>query len=89
MQFFTLGSSKIEVSKTHFFDIVTTQNDHATYVWCVLGRVHVFSTLFRFWVRGGGGVPKGLVHKLLLQIFTLVSSKIEVVESYFCDTVIT
>ena len=38
---------------------------------------------------GGGGVPKGLVHNLLLQIFTLVSSKIEVVESYFFDTLIT
>ena len=32
MQFFTLSSSKIEVSETYFFDIVT-QNDHPTYVW--------------------------------------------------------
>ena len=28
MQFFTLGSSKIKVSETYFFDIVTTQYDH-------------------------------------------------------------
>ena len=28
MQFFTLGSSKIEVSKTYFFYVVTTDNDH-------------------------------------------------------------
>ena len=27
---FTPGISKIEVSKTYFFDIVTTQNDHPT-----------------------------------------------------------
>ena len=28
MQFFSLGSSKIEVSETNCFDIVTTQYDH-------------------------------------------------------------
>ena len=28
MQFFTLGSSKIEVFETCFFDVVTTNNDH-------------------------------------------------------------
>ena len=38
---------------------------------------------------GGGGVPKGLVHNLLLQVFTLDSSKIEVFETCFCDIVIT
>ena len=32
--------------------------------------------------RGGGeGSPKGLVHNLLMQFFTLGSSKIEVLES--------
>ena len=36
MQFFTLGSSKIEESETYSFDIVTTQNGHPTYVWYVL-----------------------------------------------------
>ena len=39
--------------------------------------------------RGGGGAPKGLVHNLLMQIFTLGSSKIEVFETYFFNTVIT
>ena len=29
---------------------------------------------------GGGGAPKGLVHNLLMQIFTLGSSKVEVFE---------
>ena len=46
MQFFTLDSSKIEVSETYFFDIVTTQNDHPSYVKHVLGRICVFFTLF-------------------------------------------
>ena len=32
---------------------------------------------------GGQGSPKGLVHNLLLQFFTLGSSKIEVFETYF------
>ena len=48
MQFFTLGGSKIEVSDTFFFDIVTTQNEHPCYVKHVLGRIYVVSTLF--WV---------------------------------------
>ena len=39
MQFFTLGSSKIEVIETCFFDIVITQNDHPRYVKHVLGRI--------------------------------------------------
>ena len=38
---------------------------------------------------GGGGAPKGWVHNLLLQFFVLGSSKIEVLETYFFDTVIT
>ena len=88
MQFFTLGSSKIEVFETCFFDIVTTQNDHPRYVKHVLGRIYVFFTLFGYWVRGGGS-PKGLVHNLLMQFFTLDSSKIEVFETCFFDIVIT
>ena len=47
----------------------------------------------RLGARGGGGSPggspKGLVHNLLLQFFTLGSSKIEVFETSFSDTVIT
>ena len=48
MQFFTLASSKIEVFETYFFDIVTTQNDHPSYVKRVLGRIYVFFTLFGY-----------------------------------------
>ena len=33
--------------------------------------------------RGGGGSPKGLVHNLLMQLFTVGSSKIEVFETCF------
>ena len=46
MQFFTLGSSKIEVFETCFSDIVTTQNDHPSYVKHVLGCIYVFFALF-------------------------------------------
>ena len=38
---------------------------------------------------GGGGAIKGLVHNLLLQLFTPVSSKIEFFEFSFSNTVIT
>ena len=48
----------------------------------------MFFTPFGYCVRGGGG-PKGLVHNLLVQFFTLGSSKIEVSRTYFFDTVIT
>ena len=34
---------------------------------------------------GGGGVPKGLVHNLLMQFFTVESSKIEASETCFFD----
>ena len=48
MQFFTLGSSKIEVFETCFYDILTTQYDHPSYVRHVLGRIYVFFTLFGY-----------------------------------------
>ena len=48
MQFFTLGSSKIEVFETCFFDIVTTQNDHPRYVKHILGRIYMIFTLFGY-----------------------------------------
>ena len=37
----------------------------------------------------GGGSPKGLVHNLLMQFFTLGSSKIKVFETCFFDIVTT
>ena len=82
MQLFTLDSSKMEVFKTFFFDIVTTQYDHPSYLKHVLGRIYMFFTLFGYWV-GGGRSPKGLVHNLLMQFFTLDSSKMEVFTTCF------
>ena len=58
-----------------------------------LGLIYMFFTLFGYYV--GGGVSQGdwyttcLVHKLLLQFFTLGSSKIEVFETCFYDIVTT
>ena len=152
MQFFTLGSLKIEVSEA-FLHTVTTQNDHPTYAWCVLGRIYVVFTSFGKCVRwggvsqgigtqpayalfqlgrlksqsfrgwffwypehtkwpsnlcivcfrvylpgfhfiwvmgaGGGGSPKGFVHNLLMQFFTVGSSKIQISGTFFFDTVTT
>ena len=48
----------------------------------------MFFTLFGYWV-GGGWSPKGLVHNLLMQIFTPGSSKIDVFETCFFDIVTT
>ena len=57
MQFSGLGSSKIEISETDFFDTLTIQNDQISYVKHVLDPLHVFFTLV-----GGvcGGVPRGV-----------------------------
>ena len=49
----------------------------------------MFFTLFGYWAGGGGGGQTGLVHNLLMQFFTLGSSKIEVSETYVFDIVIT
>ena len=48
----------------------------------------MFFTLFGYWAGGGGG-QTGLVHNLLMQFFTLGSSKIEVFETYIFDILIT
>ena len=74
---------KIEVSETCFFDIMTTQNDHPTYVKHVSSSIYVIFTSFGYWVQGGGGILKVLVHNLLVQFFTLGSSKIEVSDTLF------
>ena len=87
VQFFTLGSPKIEVFVTYFFDIVATHSDKPTYVKHILAHfsIYVFFTQFGYWVLGGGGSPKGLVHNLLVQFFSLGSSKIKVFETLVFD----
>ena len=89
MQFFTPGSSKIEVFETYFFDTVTTQNDHPTYVNHVFGRIYVFFTLFGYWLQGGGGCSKRIGTRPAAAVFTLGSSKIEVSQTCFFDIVTT
>ena len=84
VQFFTLDSSKIEVLETWFCDILTTRYDHPCYVKHVFGCIYVFFTVFGYGRQagGGGGAPKRLVHNLLMQFFTVGSSKIEVFENF-------
>ena len=76
MQFFTLGSSKMEVFETCFFDILTTQNDHPRYVKHVLGRIYMFLTLFGYLVRGGGGAPKGLVFSAIFAMLAVLATSL-------------
>ena len=57
MQFFRLGSSKMENSKTDFFDNLTIQNDQISYAKHVVAPLYAFFTLFGCW--GGGRAPKG------------------------------
>ena len=50
----------------------------------------MFFTRFGYQVWGrGGGPPKGLLHNLLMQLFTSDSSKMEVFQTCFYDIVIT
>ena len=88
MQLFTLDGLRTEVSNTYFFDIATTQNDHPRYVKQVFGPISIFFTSF-WYCLWGGGAPKALVHNLLMQFFTLDSSKIEVFKTCFFDIVTT
>ena len=84
MQFSRLGSSKMEISKTAFFDTLTLQNDQISYVKHILAPLYVFFTLFGCW--GGGGLPRGIGHNLLLQFSRLGSSKMEISKTAFFDT---
>ena len=68
--------------------MVILRDHHPSFVTHVLGRIYVFFTLFGYWERGGGG-QMGLVHNLLMQFFILYSSEIELLETYFFDTVLT
>ena len=87
LQFFTLGSSKIEVFETCFYDILITQNDHPSYVKHVLGRIYMIFTIFGYWLRGGGGgLPRD---GYTTQFLTEASSKIEVFQTCFYDIVTT
>ena len=75
MQRFNLGSSKIEVFETCFFDIVITQNDHPSYVKHVLGRIYIFSSNFGYLGitsgGGGGGGSQGIGTQPAYAVFYL------------------
>ena len=85
MQFSGLGSSKMEISETDFFDTLTIQNDQISYLKHVLAPLHVFFTLFGC-VGGGGGTKGSRAHNLLMQFSGLGSSKMEISETDFFDT---
>ena len=63
---------------------MTTYNDEICYVKHVLAPFYVFFTLFGCWGGGGGGggLPRGLGRNLL----RLNSSKMEISETDFFDT---
>ena len=85
MQFSGLGSSKMEISETDFFDTLTIQNDQISHVKHVLAPFCVFFTLFG--CGGGGGGTKGSrAHNLLMQLSGLGSSKMEISKTDFFDT---
>ena len=65
----------MELSETDFFDTLTIQNDQISYVKHVLAPLYVFFTLFG-WREGG--LPRGLGHNLLMQFFSLSSSRMVV-----------
>ena len=77
MQFSNLNSSKLEISETDLFDILTIRTDQTSYVKHVLAPFYVFFTLFGCW-GGGGGLPRGLGHNLLMQFSSLGSSRMVV-----------
>ena len=91
MQFFTLDSSKMEVFKSCFFDIVTTQYDPPSYLKQILGRIWVFFTLFGYWVGlggGGGGLPRNWYTTCLCSFSPWNSSKMEVFKTCFFDIIL-
>ena len=55
MQFSGLGSSKMEISETDFFDTLTIQKDQISYAKHVLAPLYVFFTLFGCVAGGGEG----------------------------------
>ena len=73
--FSSLGSSTMEISETDFFDILTIQNDQISYIKHVLAPLDVFSPYLDV---GGGGLPRGLGHNLLMQFSSLGSSRMVV-----------
>ena len=88
LQFSGLGSSKMEISETDFFDSLTIQNDQISYVKHASDPLHVFFTLFGCGGGrggGGGGGRGSRAHNLLMQFSGLGSSKMEISGTDFFD----
>ena len=78
MQFSSLCSSKMAISETDLFYILTIHNDQISYIKHVLDPGHVLFTLFGC-LDGG----KGLGHNRLMHFFTLGSSKMKFTKLIF------
>ena len=70
---------------------MTTQNDNPRYVKHILGSIYVFFILFGYSMRAclWRGSPKGLVRNLVMQSWTVGTTKIHVLKTYFVDIVTT
>ena len=68
----------------HFFDTLTIQNNEICYVKHVLAPFMCFSPYLGVG-RGGGGLPRGLGHNLLMLFSSLGSSKMEISKTDFFD----
>ena len=80
MWFSSLCSSKMEISETEFFFTLTIHNDQIFYVKHVSHPIHVIFTLFGC-LDGG----KGVGHNLVMQFYSVSSSKMEIFKTdFFC-----
>ena len=82
-----------KVSKLVFFDIVTTQNDHPTYVKlykaCFMQYLCIIHLIWVLGVGRGGGVSQGIATQPVDAVFHPGQLKMEVSEIYFLDIVTT
>ena len=83
MQLSRLGSSKMEISETGFFNTLTIQSDQISYVKHFLAPLYVFFTLFGWW---GGGAPKGSGAQRAHAVFPPRQLKMEMSKTDFFDT---
>ena len=70
MHFSDLCNSKMEISKTDFFYILTFHNDQISYAKHVVDPIHVLFTLCGCFDMG-----KGLGHNLLMQFSALSAAQ--------------
>ena len=88
LQFSSLGSSKMEISETDFFDTLPIQNDQISYLKHVLAPVYVYFfypilPYMGVWERVGWGLQRGLGHNLLMQFSRLGDTKMQISETDF------